>query len=205
MSKGGASLKIDDRQFQKQLLKYFKASTRTVSRGINAKSYFIVKKAIRMTRKADKKKIQKHLAWNGKSADRLRRWALKHFPQLKTDDERKAYFKKMKSARVKSVGYLKSGWLPALKAFGKVTNQNKKAKGVTARGIPKGFGRWAKDSISPKATFANKTGHAGGQPAALKKFGEPALARAFQSEARSMKRYLEKKMAQTTKRSGGGR
>lgn len=207
------SLTIDDRQFQKQMLVYLKTSKRTVAKGLNVKSYFIVKKALRMTRKADKKKIQRHLAWNGKNANRLRRWALKHMPKLKTDAERKKFFKKMKSARVRSVGYLKSGWIPALKAFGRITNQSKKSKGVTARGIAKGYGRWAKASISPKATFANSTGYKSGrgkgqkysQQTALKKYGKPALGRAFQSEARSMKRYMEKKMQEATNRTGLGR
>ena len=75
-------------------------------------------------------------------------------------------------------------------------------QGVVSRGIPKGKGLWAKDGFSPRALFINSTGYTGHQATALRRYGEPALARAWQNEVRSMKRYMERKAQKTAKAKG---
>ena len=196
-----AKLKIDDSQFRSILATYMGASKKTLAQGLNTKSYFIVKKAIRLTRVANKKEIRRFVR-----SPEGQNWIGSLFGRKKlTDETRKAATKRIISARIKSVAYLRSGWIPALKAFGRVTKMPRRTKGVVHRGKPKGYGRWARDGFSPAAIFTNSTGYKPKQASALKQYGEPALSRAFSHEARSMKSYLERKMQQTANRTRMGR
>ena len=65
-------LEINDAQFKALLLQYMQAGGKELAKAFNSKSYFIVKKAIRLTRAADKGKIRRWATWNAKNADRLR-------------------------------------------------------------------------------------------------------------------------------------
>lgn len=101
-------------------------------------------------------------------------------------------------ARVRSIAFLKSGWLPAIKVFeplakkegalpAKEGRQYGQAKG---RGIPANPGFICRASIENYARTIKDP-----QFAALRRHGEPALQRAFDDEAASMWEYVKRKMA----------
>jgi len=205
-----ARLTIDSTMFSGVFKNYLNASKRTLAEGINAKSYFIIKKAIRLTRVANKKEMR---SWVRSSEGQ--NWIGSLFGRkLIKYENRKAATKKIISARVRSMGYLRAGWAKAYRVFGKATKSSRRYKGVMIKGKPKGDATAAREGLSPSATFSNATGYRTSkrysyqkhsQSDALKKFGQPAFERAIKNEMRSIARYLEKKMQKTANKSRVGK
>jgi hypothetical protein len=200
--------------FDRTMRLYLKQTSKTQATALNQKAFWIMVNALNFTPKADVKKMRRELTWKKSNATRLRAWALKHQPQLKTDDERKAYFKDLKKKRGRSMGYLKAGWLTPIAIVKKAGGVKGKttSKGVTQRGQKKGKAKPARDQWKCEVTFENLVGAMSGsgnkrsgqkhsQADAAKKFGNPALAKGFRKEQASMKRYLLKKMRETARRS----
>jgi len=210
-----ADLKIIRKaDFDKTMRLYLKKTSKTQATALNQKAFWIMVNALNFTPKADVKKMRRELKWDKKNANRLRAWALKHQPKLKTDDERKAYFKDLTKKRGRSVAYLKAGWLTPIAIVKKAGGIKGKTttKGVRQRGEKKGKAKAARDQWKCEVTFQNLTGAMSGSgrkrsgqkhsnAEAAKKFGNPALAKGFRKEQASMKRYLLKKMRETAKRS----
>jgi len=105
----------------------------------------------------------------------------------------------MVRARIRSVGFIRSGWLPALRRlarfskYGKVKFENGetgKKTGVFKGGVSpatESQGKFAKCIIWNSAAGESK--HKG----ALIRYGQPALEQAMRDETRSMDKYLERK------------
>jgi len=127
-------------------------------------------------------------------------------------DARKAAGK-MINFRVRASGFLKSGWLPAIKKLEPLADRRgipKQDKSGKEFGKPKGFAKPARESWRTACTiqndalpksrgllsqiFTNRTG-------ALK-FAGPALQRAFDFEVRSMKNYIARKMTESAQKLG---
>ena len=193
------SVSIATTEFNRTLRTYMEQSKRASADVINRKAYFTALSAIKKTAKADKAKINQFFK-------NPKRWApvvIKAF-NLSSNDPKvlKQYAKKLKSMRIRSIAYLRSGWLPAIKKFGKPARQKKNVRGVRQHGRAKGDAKPARRGVKVSASMTNRTGHQKGQITAAKRYAEPALKRAIRDEQRSMIRHMEKKMREAAKKSG---
>ena len=176
------SLEIDTTQFHKAMRTYMKATKRTLPEVINNKAYFVVRNAMKRTRKADVKKIRaffrkanrkewlpyvvRFLLNTGKTGRGMR----------PTEAEIQAGMKKLKGMRAKSVAYLRAGWIPALRAFSKAA----KGKATSRRMV---------------AYMSNTIGRGSKEHAkAIKFWAKPALQHAFRDESRSFRKFAIRRL-----------
>ena len=187
-------------EFMRTLRTYAENSKRAGAEIINRKAYFTALGAIKKTRVTDKKDIAAFF----KNPKRYAKVVMKAFGLKGNVDDGtlKQYAKKLKGMRNRSVAYLRSGWIPAIKTFGKMARQKRSVKGVRQHGRAKGNARRAKYGAKASASMTNRTGHKVGQITAAKRYAEPALKRAIGDEQRSMIRHMEKKMKETARKSG---
>ena len=214
-----AKIRIDDRHFRRTLEKYLEVSGKDLAQVLNDKAVSVMIEAGRNTKIADKKKIRSTFKWTKSHKKGLRAWALKYAPNLKTDKERKAWFTKIKNARIKSVAYLRAGWTAPLRKMKKAAKSKSKA---TIRGAGKsspklrGRARPAKAGYKAQATFENwagaqsksdkkRSGQKHSQSEAAKKYGEKGLAKGFAAVKKDIQVYLERKLNKSAKRLGVGR
>ncbi len=192
-----ASMRIDTSRFEKAMREYAKVTTKDQVEIINKKGWFIVKNTIQRTRAADKAKIRKFFRKGNRKE--WGPWVMAFFKLNKATPgwDLDEYMKKAKALKLKSVGYLRSGWIVALRAFGKASKSKKTAKGVKMVGRPKGKASVAKRRKNGDVTafMSNTIGRGGKEHAkALSFWGKKALQHAVNAEAKSMKRYAEKKL-----------
>jgi hypothetical protein len=108
------------------------------------------------------------------------------------------------AARRRSVAFLKSGWLPAIRALeARVDPKYRRGAARNDRaakqfGQPKGGAIPARTGWQVVARIENAALSSHDDKQALQTFGGPALQRAFDHEARSMVEYLERKLRGTT-------
>lgn len=202
------SFSVDDREFTKTLARYRAYCTsRTLPEIINTKAFFIARRAVVETPKAATKEIRKFIdARGGEIVGKIinkRRGAR---------GEKGLYGEAMtvaiglvKAARLRSVAFLKSGWLPAIKVLEKRVEmkwrrgaaRNDKAAKIVGR--DKGEATPARQGWKVFAEIVNAANANRDTRTALIKEGFPALQRAFAHEVRSMKEYIEKKMREDAK------
>jgi len=195
---------ISVNEFNNTLKKYAKITSKTWPEILNRKAYEVSRHAIRKTHIADKKEVRDF--FKKKNAPRYTPVVIKAY-DLKAEDVHfnlEAFAKKLKAYRVRSVGYLRAGWLPSLKGFAKALRiKPEKTKGVVHKGRPKGRFRVARrNTAKPSASMSNRTGYSDKQSDALAEYGRPAFKKAFRAERISMLRYMEKK-AKEAKRAAG--
>jgi hypothetical protein len=212
----------DQSKFDAALAEYLKVTSRTVTDAINTKAYFIARKALYLTHKASKRAIQDSL---GKIITSRRRMTTRiaSLPSGRTADAPLAALiinarrgragqpglhgiamtraiADLLNARMRSIAFLKSGWIPAIRILEGLAKDKSKA-GPTDReariyGRQKGGATPAAEGVAPVATIINSAlsrGDPGG--AALAKYGGAGLEAAFAEETASMLKYLEEKMA----------
>lgn len=107
---------------------------------------------------------------------------------------------KMVNARVRSVAFIRSGWLPALRALARFSKYGKLKFDETGRriGVAKGGVSIATEN-RPRVYIWNS---AGGEPKhkqAILRYGQDALEQAFRQETASMKSYIEQKLRNQAK------
>lgn len=221
------SVKINDREFQSTLRKYILASSREVPDICNTKSFFIARRAVIETPKADKQEIKTNLGSIKKNKDGSRTMELtpsatngdvplaalivnakrgrRGLPGLYGSAMSEA-IENMLGGRMRSVAFLKSAWLPAVRLLATlVKNKSGVARSDrTAReyGQPKGSAIPAREGFRVKAIIINSASSASDKVGALHKYGGPALQRAFDYETRSMKQYIADKLAGAAKTAG---
>ena len=206
---------IDDSRFQMGLNGYLSISRREISEAINYKAYFIVKRAMRHTKKANKKEIRSFIRGPEGQLMIGKMFGLGRFKKDPPSSRADAT-KRIISARIRSVAYLAAGWGRARAMFGKEAKASRRIKGVTTRGGLRKYSEAnvARPGIKPFATFANPAGHKDRvrkpgqrytQDAAMRKFGDPIFQASIRAEMRSMKKYMEKRMGRAARRAGGGR
>lgn len=111
----------------------------------------------------------------------------------------------MVRARIRSVGFIRSGWLPALRRlarfskYGQIKFDLPVKKGVFKGGVSPAT---AAQGDFPKCIIWNSAGGEKKHKQALIRYGQPALERAVQDETRSMKTYLEKKLRENAHAAG---
>ncbi len=100
-------------------------------------------------------------------------------------------------ARQRSVAFLKAGWLPAIQALERAARPEGglPPKDAKSYGRPKGRGEAAREGFRVRALIENFA-RTQSDPSfeALRKYGAPALQRAFDDEAASMWEYVKRKM-----------
>lgn len=226
------TFKLDMREFKATLNKYKELSKRDPATICNTKAFYIARRAVIETPKADKSQMQAELG-------RIIRIKKLQVQKLRTvtrygrfgqqveaplvaliinsrrgqHGEAGLYGSSMESAvtaflnaRFKSIAFLKSGWLPAIRAlepFAEKIGGPRLQRGPTQVGAAKGSGTPAKDGFwTTKATIENSAGDNRNNKGALIKYGAPALQRAFDAESASMLQYMEKKMKETATKAG---
>jgi len=231
------NLKIDDREFQQTLREYVMVSKRTIPEIVNTKAYYIVRRAIYETPKADKMVIGKSLAGliyaykdtkGGarrmlKTVTRYGRWNQATQVPLaallvnwKRGQMGKAglYGQNMAAAvkgfiasRQRSVAFIRSGWLPALRILAPFVKNKAGAAPLDSEtkqyGRARGRATPASEGFHVSATIVNAIGEgakdADAKAAALDKYAQPALQRAFDAEEASMRQYMEDELRKSAK------
>lgn len=225
-------MRLDTREWDRTFPRYMKRTRRDLATVLNTKLFYIARRATVETPKADKSAIQKLREARKKTTFTKRgkpkiinTTAAALIIQARRANEGKKPLKNaeakkegsdMVKARLRSIAFLKSGYLPAIKRLEPLADrkgiprQDKSGKQV---GRPKGFARPARDgSWRPSAMLQNdalpKTRGGllkrmfGDKRAGAMKFAGPALQRAFDHEVRSMKDYLFRKLQAGAKREG---
>lgn len=236
-----SGLKIDRREFDAAIRKYVGYSRREIPVIVNTKALYIARRAMIETPKADKAKVIAEL-----KGSRLKNFTTKSGKQKQiqytlaqlivvarrvqkglstTKSDIAADVKAFIAGRVRSIAFLKSGWIPAIKTLtpladrvgGPTAPRVTKSNSGTQYGRPKGKVSPAKESNGMKAvcTITNDAlpnSHAGdffskivhhffppNREQALQHV-EPALQKAFDAETASMNEYVEKKLKQAAER-----
>lgn len=111
-----------------------------------------------------------------------------------TKIEIKALVKKMIAARMRSIAYIKSGWLPAIAKLGAALGVASRGQGRQF-GKPKGSAVVAREGWRTHGSITNEayTRH---DPKALEIYGAPALQQAVNNETTSTRVQIEKRMRQ---------
>jgi hypothetical protein len=209
-----SSFRLDVREFKSTLNRYRQYSRRDNVEIVNTKAFFIARRAVVETPKADSAKVRKFF---DRATQRIvgmiinARRGKRGEKGLYGEAMREAQMM-MKAARLRSVAFLKSGWLPAIKTLEKLTNYRRgvarsEAGSAIGRalqiGQPKGHAVPAREgSFLAKAVITNLADARRDTKQALYKFGGPALQRAIDFETASMKQYIEQKQRQSAQRAG---
>lgn len=206
--------KIDDREFKRTLAKYATVSKRSIPEIVNTKAFFVARRAVVETEKADSAKVRRFFNKGtqeivGKIINARRGKAGKK--GLYGDAMVEAQMM-MKATRLRSIAFIKSGWLPAIKTLEKLVKYKRgaakseegKATGrATIVGNPKGK---AKPAVgggwTAKAIITNLADARHDTRKALLEKGGAALQKAIQFETDSMKEYILNKMRQDAHEAG---
>ncbi len=196
----------DQSGFEAALKEELKHTKRTFAEALNTHAYFIARKALWHTHKADRFTIQSQLTARPQyaEADSLaeailiaRYRAQGGWPSSGAEFDRA--IKKFTASRLRSVAFIKSGWIPAIRILETFASTKSGAapRDSEARiyGQEKGAAYPAVDGEVMTAKIVNDAlakGDEGGK--ALHKYGEAGLDLAFYSETASIKDYIEKKL-----------
>jgi len=200
-----ATFKIDTREFDRTLRNYSAFSSRDVRTIVNTKAFYIARRAVIETPKANSKEVRE---FSNKLGFKGAQMAGIIINKRRGNRNEKGLYGKpmakavamMKAARLKSVSFLKSGWLPAIKTLQplaeKIGAQNvastiRQVGKVKGAATPAGTGPVATAIIQNMADAKHDTKDA------LMQLGGPALQRAIDFETRSMRGYVERKLRQS--------
>ena len=229
------NIKVNDKEFRQTLRQYIQVSRRTIPEIVNSKAYFIARRAIYETPKANKLAIGKSLsklllslkttAKGGKMVlktvtryGRLGQTSQVPLAALLVNWQRGQrgkpglYGEKMKAAvehfilnRQRTIAFIRSGWLPAVKILAPFVKSKKGAAPndpeTKQHGRQKGGAVPAREGFRVAARIENAIA-AGGKNAehhgeAVNKYAIPALQRAFANEEASMRQYMEDKLKES--------
>lgn len=218
-------MRVRTAEFDRTLRQYMDLSKRDWAQVFNTKGFFIARRATVDTKKADPAEIRKLRerrvigtgSKNGKVV-KLRdplattRAALILQARRRAQGEPAipkrdlpAAVRKFIGARLRSVAYLKSGWLPAigtLEPLADVRAKPRMDKSGKVLKRPKGGAKPARNYWRTfcqifNAAITKRNGDAG-----LRRFGQAGLQAAFDAEVRSMKEYIERKLTARAQRLG---
>ena len=205
------SFKLNTREFNETLSRYLKISRRTEEEIVNTKAYFIARRAVVETIKADKGKIRAFFdAKTQKIVGMIINKARgKRGEKGLYGDEMAEAQAAMKAARLRAVGFMKSGFIWAIKKLEPYVKSRRGAARSEA-GSAKIYGRPKGDAVPAKQSrfvvvaivrhFAESKRSTTPEPG--EKFVKPALQRAIDFESASMQKYIEDKMRTAANESG---
>lgn len=214
----GITIDFDMDSFQRDFEARMLRSSKSLSVNINRTMNDAVSKAIRNTRMADRPAIEAlgvTYITTGKSGKTLKKPKAQYNPTTRFQaifaarlrrtgvNPRKmgaAAFKqaaaKALAARMRGIGYLRSGWFAAGRLFARATGRAFDPGGAASHGKAKGAGKLAEEGWSPFAemeTWAalNDKGQSGESKARVKSTLEGALAKAFSEIQADWTRHTE--------------
>ena len=194
---GGISFRVNDREFTETLRKYVLVSLKEIPDIVNTKAFFIARRAVVETPKADLAAINalKGSALIGKMINKRR--GIRGEKGLYGKEMSKAVGMVL-AARRRSIAFLKSGWLPAIRILAGVVKQKRGVaradRSSKIYGVPKGTATAAVNGFRVRAVIENAANATRDNKDALIKYGEPALQKAFAFETQSMIDYMERKL-----------
>jgi len=204
--------KMDTRAFDAALGAYLKWNKRAISEIVNTKAYFVARGAVNTTGAVNKSAIEAELRAPGRTSSapvgalivNARRGAKgeKGLNRAKME----AAVNKLVRARQRTVNFLRSGWIPAIKKLESLVPKKGGAapyKSIKQHGAPMGGANAAKESSLFKAQAEIWNTVTGGKPVAgILSKGSPAkvaaiiedgLQKAINKEMKSMLQYINKK------------
>jgi hypothetical protein len=200
------TFKINTREFDQTMREYMKYTKRDVQTIVNTKAYYIARRAVAETPMAESPKIRAYLLGeSGRIAGMIinKRRGQRGEKGLYGKEMLMAV-KSMLAARLRSRGFIKSGWLWAVKKLAPYAEKisgpslGRGASKINTSGQPKGGATPAMEGgWSVRAKILNTVTAAWDERDGAAKVAEPALARAFEFERQSMLAYIEKKLRQS--------
>jgi len=196
----------DQSKFDDALRRYAEVSSRDMVKILNTKAYYIARKSLWYTDKADSKEIRALRTMPTSKRERAPKDGGRLFPAIinkRRGSGNGLYGLRMKAqvdyylqGRLKTVAFLKSGWLPAIRGLDALAESKSSAgpidRSAKEMGRPNGSVRVASES-QQVATIINSALAKHDTKGALQKYGSAALQRAFDEEANSMEEYILKK------------
>lgn len=168
------TIEVDFREWQKAAKELFATSKRTLPDFVNGQALAVASRAIKLTKKADRRKIEKQLGQLARTTKTSRtgktrttgriirkdslaeRILLKRFnesgtwsAQGSTLEERAANFI---ARRVRSISYIRSGWIPAVKLLSTLVKQKPRGSSVSSSQVS-AFGRPNGKAVPAKANL----------------------------------------------------
>ena len=201
-------MQLDTSQFEKAMSEYVKVNRRNMSDIVNAKLFFIARNAVNNTKKSDKAKIKNELMAPSKINPQVPLAAILVNKERKRNgfkglngSELKSAIKRFINRRISSIGFLKSGWLPAIRILESVLRSSGGLRGAPRlesganqyqRGKDKGRALSAKPGIRSFGLIENEIdAHGSPEANAVMLRG---LQRAINEETVSMNRYITDKI-----------
>lgn len=217
--------KVDAGYFISKWRGYVKVMSRTLPQAINDKLFMISRASLWFTHKADRADIQKTLGRvsvsnvkaTGKKryAHRLVKAKMHDAPlialmlqkrMMKKEghgysgpnrfSNMKADIQKVLAARNRSVAYIKSGWVPAIKKLAEVTSIPTKypfPDDATESGKAKGSAQLAQVGDVMRGVIENEAFSTRDKTGAFEKYGERGLQAGFDNEGKEIESYIAKK------------
>lgn len=220
----GATLKIDMGQFRKMFKEYSQVTKRDFSTALNTTGFYIARGAVHETYRADKAKVRaelnaliknpsgKHkLVKTANGADAPLVALLINARRGKRGEKGLTGAKMAKAVksfiarRLRSIAFIASGGIPAIKAFEPYADKKGQAprmdRAVRQYGKAKGSGTPAKPNTwTPFAKLVNSASANGDTKGALQQHYGTALTKSVAKEVRNMQAYMLSKMQQTARR-----
>lgn len=202
-----AEFKLNTREFLRTADVYAGYTRRDCRTIVNTKAFYIARRAVIETPKADSSKVRAFFnrstrAIVGKiiNARRGKRGAKGLYGDAMVEAQAM-----MKAARLRSVAFLKSGWIPAIKTLQplaeKIGSQSTPST-VKQVGQAKGTATPAREGWKAISIIKNLADAKRDKKQSLHKFGGPALQRALDFETASMKSYIERKLKESARKAG---
>lgn len=205
-----ASFKIDTRDFNRTLDRYRQFSRRDETEIVNTKAYFIARRAVVETIKAEKGKIKAFFDRNTQKVVGMiinKRRGERGEKGLYGEAMAEAQAAMM-ARRLRAVGFIKSGWIWCIKNLEPYVRSKRGAarqdSSVKTYGRPKGKAKPATQSgLIVKAIIQNfAESKQSTTPDPLGKFGLPGLQKAIDFERDSMEKYIEEKLRKSAHEAG---
>lgn len=196
----------NEAKFHRMMKDYLELTSKSVAEAMNYKAYMIALFAIRKTKKTTAGRIKKF--WNSANTKKSKIDKTPLVPKIVS--AWKGYNRKtqrgvlegsieeIRDRRLKSIGFLRSGWIPAIKALASHTGGRVKKVSKNDSRIQKIHGKAKKakrgSGLDAVASIENYTGRYSDDAAdALAKFGKAGLEKGIEMEARETVKYLAKK------------
>ncbi len=206
MAAPAVSIKINRREFDATLRKYILISKREIPDIINTKAFFIARRAVVETPKA---KLGRMSASTARTLGKIinKRKGARGEKGLYGSDMAKAV-ELLYAARRRSVAFIKSGWLPAIRELEKLI-PSKYRRGAARKdnsakqiGDAKGNATPARAGFRVQAKIINAAIAKRDKKDALGKYGMIGLQRAFDFETKSMLEYIARALGQAANKAG---
>jgi hypothetical protein len=224
------TFRVNTDEFTATLNRYRQLASRDPKKICDTKAFFIARRAVIETPKADKAQIKDDLGriiHRKKQPVRMSLRTVKRYTRYGLEVQvplaaliinarrgrgRGLYgsamteaIRAMLAARLRSIAFLKSGWLPAIRTLVGLADTRgapRQERGPAQIGVAKGYAVPAQSGWRARTIIANMASTRKEDRTALYKYAEPALQRAFDAEEASMRDYIERKMRETAQAAG---